>query len=117
MLNTFQPLVQALLRIPLLDRDLFAADDGSGVYLRRYIMYGAPGDFDARVESLSDGVQAAKDRDDAAVARGVAVANARVGNERGMQVDNTTGELGDEVGVEDAHPTGQDDQVHLEQVE
>src|SRR5579884_1800516 len=110
-------LVQALLRIPRLDGNFFAADDGSGVDGGSYVMDGAARRWDVGLQGLAHGMEAAKDGDGRAVAGSVDFAGAAIGQEGRMQVDDTPGELGQEGCAEYAHPAREYDEVDLEEVQ
>src|SRR5579883_186404 len=110
-------LVQALLCISRLDGDLFAADDGSGVDGGGDVVDGAARRWDVGLQGLAHGMEAAKDGDGRAVAGGVDFAGAAIGQESGMQVDDTPGKLGQEGRAEYAHPAREYDEVDLEEAQ
>ena len=109
--------MQAFFGITFKNRYFFAAYDGAGVYFGSDEMDGAAGYFYAGVESLLDGMEAAKDGDGSAVAGGVGAADAIVGQEGGVNVDDAARELGEEGGAENAHPAGQHEQINLEELQ
>src|SRR5438067_4738752 len=106
MLHPLQPLVQAFLCIPLLNRNLFAADDWTGVNLWRHIVYCAAGHLHASIESLPDGVQSTEDGNPCTIFRRICTAHTIIGQERGVYVNNPLGELLKKWCAQDAHPTG-----------
>ena len=109
MLYQLQAFVQAFLGISVLDSDLFAADDGTGVYLGGDVVDAASCDLDLGVEGLLNGVEAAKDGYVGAVGGSVGAAGAVVGQEGRMDVDDALRKLFKKLGAEDAHPTGEYD--------
>src|SRR5260221_14148741 len=113
MLHYLQPLVQSLLCIPLLNRYFFPAYDRPGIHLWCHIVDAAPGDLHTGIQGLFDCMQASEDRYLCAVASGIGTSRASIRQERGMDVNDTLGEVFEEGSAEDAHPAGKHNQVDL----
>src|SRR6266700_3071150 len=114
-LHQLQAFVQRLFRIALLNSDLFTADYGSRVDLRRHIMHRAARYLYTGIERLLYHVEPPEDGDLCAIARGIGVARAVVGDKGGMKIDDAPRELFDKGWAEDTHPAGQYDEVNAEQ--
>ena len=93
MLHHLQPCMQALFRIPWLDRHLFPADYGSGIDLGRHIMYCAACHLYASIQGLPDGMESAKDGNLHAIFRRIRMACTIIWQERGVQVYYALGKL------------------------
>lgn len=72
------------------------ADDGAGIHAGVHKMHGAAGDFHAVVERLFPGFEPGKG-----------------GQQRGMDIDDAPFKRAQKIALQDAHETGEDDQIHL----
>src|SRR5437879_5329545 len=87
-LNLFDALLERIFGVACLYGDLAATDGRASVDLGDDIMHSATGDTHPSLQGLEGRVHAAKDRDNTAIASGIGVALAAIGDECGMQVND-----------------------------
>src|SRR5260370_23309884 len=76
------------------------------MHLWGYMMDAAPGDLHTGIQGLFDCMQTSENRYLCAVASGIGTSRASIRQERGMDVNDTLGEVFAEGSAEDAHPAG-----------
>src|SRR5438132_6947388 len=106
MLHYLQLLVQTLFGISLFNRYFFPAYNRPGIHLRCHIVDAPPGDLHTGIQGLFDCMQASKDRYLCAATGCIGASYTSIRQERGMDVNDTLGEVFEEGSAEDAHPAG-----------